>query len=258
MTIDEAAIPYAWMRQELSFDGELSRGRKGAKVALVQEWLCFHGNALCVDGDFGPATEKAVRAFQRGSGLAESGAIDRATFRELVLPMLRTLTPPASALADLGSTVVACAKQHLAEHPREIGGENSGPWVRLYTRGFQGRNYPWCAGFVSFIVRQAADVMKMAPPLTYTLSCDALADEARQRGRFLAEGKLGGATPPPGTLFLCRQNPGDWTHTGLVVGGDAQTFETIEGNTNDAGEREGYEVCLRMRGYKSKDFIIIS
>ena len=33
------------------------------------------------------------------------------------------------------------------------------------------------------------------------------------------------------------------------------TFATIEGNTNDEGSREGYEVCRRVRGRGSKDFI---
>lgn len=33
--------------------------------------------------------------------------------------------------------------------------------------------------------------------------------------------------------------------------------ETIEGNTNDEDSPEGYEVCRRVRGYGSKDFILI-
>jgi hypothetical protein len=34
-------------------------------------------------------------------------------------------------------------------------------------------------------------------------------------------------------------------------------FETIEGNTNDDGSREGYEVCRRFRSYQKTDFILI-
>jgi hypothetical protein len=51
---------------------------------------------------------------------------------------------------------------------------------------------------------------------------------------------------------------GDWVHTGLVLSAGKETFETIEGNTNDAGDREGYEVCRRVRGYKGKDFIVLN
>ena len=38
---------------------------------------------------------------------------------------------------------------------------------------------------------------------------------------------------------------------------DADGFDTIEGNTNDDGAREGTEVCARRRGYTAKDFITI-
>jgi len=47
----------------------------------------------------------------------------------------------------------------------------------------------------------------------------------------------------------------DWIHTGIVVRFDDETIETIEGNTNDTGSREGFEVVRRIRGYRSKDFV---
>lgn len=47
----------------------------------------------------------------------------------------------------------------------------------------------------------------------------------------------------------------DWTHTGFVTMFNKDFFDTIEGNTNDDGNREGYEVCARTRGYKNEDFI---
>ncbi len=38
---------------------------------------------------------------------------------------------------------------------------------------------------------------------------------------------------------------------------DADVFHTIEGNTNDDGSRNGYEVCARRRGYGKKDFVLL-
>jgi hypothetical protein len=63
---------------------------------------------------------------------------------------------------------------------------------------------------------------------------------------------------PPGSIFLARATPSDWTHTGIVVESASESFETIEGNTNDDGCREGYEVCQRTRGYGSKDFVVFA
>jgi hypothetical protein len=32
-------------------------------------------------------------------------------------------------------------------------------------------------------------------------------------------------------------------------------YSTVEGNTNDEGSADGYEVCQRMRSLTKKDFI---
>jgi hypothetical protein len=36
-----------------------------------------------------------------------------------------------------------------------------------------------------------------------------------------------------------------------------EVFKTIEGNTNDDGSREGYEVCARIHDFKSMDFVLL-
>lgn len=63
----------------------LKRGMKGAPVRRLQEKL-----GITADGDFGPATEKAVRDFQSSHGLAADGIAGPDTFgamglNELVL-----------------------------------------------------------------------------------------------------------------------------------------------------------------------------
>jgi hypothetical protein len=48
-------------------------------------------------------------------------------------------------------------------------------------------------------------------------------------------------------------------HTGFVERIDGLSIHTIEGNTNDTGSREGYEVCRRIRKINTmKGFIIVS
>ena len=56
----------------------LKVGSKGQKVKVVQAAL-----KLKDDGDFGPATEKAVKAFQKAKGLPETGIVDQKTFKSL-------------------------------------------------------------------------------------------------------------------------------------------------------------------------------
>ncbi len=261
-TISANEIPYSWIRSELVFDKKYRRGHKGKKVRIIQEWLSFNGFLTGIDGDFGPATEKTVRQFQKAKGFNPTGVVDEGTFRALVKPMLRALTPIAARSKTYNNLVLKYARLHLAGHPIEIGGQNCGPWVRLYMKGNEGKDWPWCAGFVCFILDQAARTMGTSMPFKSTFSCDVLADRTKTKGLFVSETNLKRGNPsrqemPPGSVFLVRRIPGDWTHTGIVTSFDAETFATIEGNTNDEGSREGFEVCARTRGYTKRDFIRI-
>lgn len=61
----------------------LRRGAHGEAVRALQEALAGHGYALQADGVFGPATERAVRDFQAGRGLAVDGVAGSATMAAL-------------------------------------------------------------------------------------------------------------------------------------------------------------------------------
>ena len=171
---------------------------------------------------------------------------------------MQTVLEPIKPKATLRQTVVAYAKRHLKQHPREVGGQNRGPWVRLYMKGHEGNDYPWCAGFVSFVLKQACVAHGISLPVVQTFSCDSLAASGKQNACFVGESKVNTESVLAGDIFLCRRTATDWTHTGIVLEVDDQTFDTIEGNTNDEGSREGYEVCQRTRAYKRKDFIALA
>lgn len=56
----------------------IKNGSKGESVKKVQQIL-----NLNADGDFGPGTEKAVKVFQKKSGLPVTGVVDQATLKAL-------------------------------------------------------------------------------------------------------------------------------------------------------------------------------
>lgn len=66
----------------------LRQGSRGETVRTVQNklrrWGYYSGN---VDGIYGPATERAVRAFQKKNGLTVDGIVGRATFKALGMPV---------------------------------------------------------------------------------------------------------------------------------------------------------------------------
>jgi len=45
------------------------------------------------------------------------------------------LAPIPNEGQALSQLMVAYAQQHLSTRPREVGGQNMGPWVRLYLVG---------------------------------------------------------------------------------------------------------------------------
>lgn len=243
---------------DLILDRNYKLGDQGGKVKLIQEWLCLHGFLITIDGDFGPATDRAVRAFQAREGLLVDGDVGNNTFSRLIAPIGRALAPvPGSRERGiLGDCIVAYARQHLEQHPREVGGQNRGPWVRLYMGGNEGDAWAWCAGFAMFCVRQACQALGIACSLETSYSCDELAKRASAAGLLLDELTAQNNGLHPGSLFLVRRTATDWTHVGIVTRVGEGAFDTIEGNTNDEGSREGYEVCARTRGFKDKDFIV--
>ena len=61
----------------------LRRGSSGDAVKLAQSLLNAKGAKLTVDGKFGPATEKAVRKFQKQAKLTIDGVVGRTTWSAL-------------------------------------------------------------------------------------------------------------------------------------------------------------------------------
>lgn len=67
------------------FAGEVLPGHQGEASAAVQWRLRAGGHDVVVDGDFGPQTEGAVRAFQSARGLRVDGRVGRSTWSALGL-----------------------------------------------------------------------------------------------------------------------------------------------------------------------------
>ena len=250
----------AHVMRELEFSTTIRKNDRGVRVRRVQEWLGIQAFATPIDGDFGDATKKCVERFQLKAGLDASGAVDEDTWDALTAPLTKALGELDAPPASMASTVLRIARQHLAQGPVEIGGDNRGPWVRVYCGGNDGPEWRWCAGFVTFVMRQASLNLDRAMPLNGSYSCDSLAYQAKDQacfvsGKDVAEGTIEWSDLGAAQIFLVRRSPTDWVHTGFSFAGEDQTFATIEGNTNDGGSANGYEVCRRTRSLSAKDLI---
>lgn len=90
----------------------LKRGSKGAAVRNLQSLLNQAGAkpALLVDGDFGPATDRAVRAFQQAAGLVVDGIAGSQTMTALK----RSVEPVKTGRAEPDKSAMA---QVISFHP---------------------------------------------------------------------------------------------------------------------------------------------
>jgi lysozyme family protein len=253
-----AALPH--VAHELAYPGLLKEGAGGIGVKRVQEWLRIHGFAAPLDSDFASVTADQLKAFQTSLGRPSSGELDEQTWELLTAPMRKALVKIESAGAmPLDELAIMIAKQHLGQKPIEIGGNNQGPWVRLYMAGRDGEDQLWCAGFVCFVVDQACRELKIDMPFKRQVFVPTLVNDARATGRLVNAAELN--TPQerrsklkPGYIFVVRDGA-SFSHTGFVLSVNDARFDTVEGNTNADGGNDGANARQGSRPFAGNDFI---
>ena len=113
----------------------IKRPMKGHPVRSLQCLLRAHGHDIAVDGDFGPATERAVRAFQSANHLTADGIVGPRTWPRLFITVRR---------GDKGDAVRGVQEDLARRDPTSnqllfaIDGI-FGPTTEYHVRGFQGK-----------------------------------------------------------------------------------------------------------------------
>jgi lysozyme family protein len=213
-----------------------------------------------VDGDFGQLTASAVKLFQarsldgEGKPLSVDGVVGLTTWAALfgtqsVAPVTATV-PPQGLLRRVITVAANEEQQHVREQPL---GSNRGPRVDQYLRAAgidpNTGSYPWCAGFIVWCFDNAARQLGLASPVPRTAGVHDMWQRAGRAGfrRIPYEAAIGDPSQvQPGYVFFIDTGQGHG-HTGLVVGREGNEFQTIEGNTNELGGREGVGVFARKR-----------
>ena len=119
---------------------------------------------------------------------------------------------------------------------------NRGPEVDEYVRAVhlapEGQ-HAWCAAFVAWCCQSAAARLGVTNPLPLCAGALRLWQTAPAQFRR--------TVPEPGAIFVTAHGRG-LGHVGFVVAWDGgPTCQTIEGNTNGGGSREGDGVYRRTR-----------
>ena len=130
---------------------------------------------------------------------------------------------------------VAITQLGVQEIPKN---SNAGPDVEKYLKSVGlGKGFSWCMAFVYWCASAAAKQLNVPNTLHKTGHVLAM---------WNAKPLLRVKVPQPGDIMILDYGKG-LGHTGIVEKIVGTDVHTIEGNTNDEGSREGYEVCRRIR-----------
>lgn len=149
-------------------------------------------------------------------------------------------------MSELSAKALEVAITQLGQEEKPKG-SNWGHPVQDYLESV-GIDFPasWCMSFVYWCFNEASKQLSTFNPLIKT-------------GGVLRA--YNGATshhtihPQPGDIFIIDFGHG-LGHTGIIESIEDNNVNTIEGNTNDSGTREGFEVCRRVRSIsKMKGFL---
>lgn len=206
------------------FSTKAEVGQRGLDILRAEKQLHQLGfKTGKVDGVFDPATEAAVRAFQKKNDLQGTGEINARTGQ-----VLAREAKEGSGDAFAGK-VLDLARGKIGFHE---GANNSNPFSKFFGRAPE----PWCADFVSWAYTKAGKPLNIA-------SCDALLAKLKANGTFNR------SHPKPGDIVMFDWNRNDSDpseHTGLVekvFKKNGQWYvTTIEGNSSDQVKRNTWPV----------------
>lgn len=162
--------------------------------------------------------------------------------------------------------MTAFAQQLLKTAIAEIGvrelpkGSNRGPRVDEYQQATWLKKSDWgawCAAFICWVFMTTMKSLNMddTPTFKRPLTAGAFDFErwSREQGNETQTIRAPGRNILAGDIVIYRHS-----HIGIARTScrDSGFFVAVEGNTNDEGSREGYEVCERNRHFREVKTVI--
>lgn len=231
---------------------------KALKTQLNKVLALRPGEAIKLDPEapaFDETMRSAVKLFQsrsvdsQGTPLVPDGKVGAITWAALFGDQK---VPVVDVTGDaLLAEVVKVAAGEEARQVREVPpSSNRGPDVEMYLKsvGVAPGN-AWCAAFVFWCFKKAAENLGRTSPVFKTGGCLAHWNGAPSVGAQRIVAAKAVADPSllhPGTIFI-MDHGGGLGHTGLIESVAGGMLTTLEGNSNSNGSRDGVGVFRLTR-----------
>lgn len=174
--------------------------------------------------------EEIILAIARAFGLEEEARqhFNIRTDEEYLLESRAEGAGISSGTSDRALRARDIANSMIGQH--ESGGQNRGAIVRLVMGGNEGRNFPWCGGFVNYVMDRAApglfDQQNYMSALSYR-------DVAREHGSFREAGS--DYVPNVGDVVVFTRGGQGRGHVGIVTDvAEDGTVTYVAGNDGNA------------------------
>uniref|UniRef100_UPI0035E3E4BA peptidoglycan-binding domain-containing protein n=1 Tax=Archangium violaceum TaxID=83451 RepID=UPI0035E3E4BA len=203
----------------------LKQGHSGAPVTALQNRLNQLGfNAGAADGQFGPKTTAAVKAFQSAKGLVADGVVGPKTWNKLGITVSGTPTTPPSTGGVRGNSALA----------------NNARSVALSMGGYSSQGL--CATGVSRAIQNTYGIKVWGNG--NDIDNNLPRDKFKQVNLSLAE-----ALKIPGLVLTWEKTStrlgSIYGHTAITSGDGRSSYsDFVESNTLGAGGRSGFKVFM--------------
>lgn len=226
---------------------------KSIVKAIQSQLLKLNCGPIEVDGDFGGQTFSSVKLFQsrntdiQGIPLVVDGKIGSITWQ--ILFKETDVHQTDVAPNDLFTEVIRIANTQLGvreDPPNSNRGKDVGKYLKSVGLDANSGHYSWCMAFVYWCFKEAFDHLGKPNPLVKTGGVLRQWNETKNKKIKKADAINNPSLVKPGFVFI-RNHGGGKGHTGIVVAVNGGYIETIEGNSNNNGSREGVGVFRLTR-----------
>ena len=198
-----------------------------------------------------------IRNVQRSLGIVADGQDGPVTWRS-IYGAVRELRVELG-FSGVGLEMVRLAKDEIGVS--EVDGTNCGERVNEYKAATwldSEKGWPWCAAFICWLVREAIEkesVLFDRPQTAGAWDFENWAKKQEDKGVELYKPVKSGNKPyvRAGDIVVFQ-----FSHIGLAISEENKSgyIQTIEGNTNGAGSREGGSVLEKSRNIENVRSVI--